>query len=71
MLIDEPTGALLFGANTEANRKRFWEASRVFHHLELTDPKPGRYVTMLLESSAPQAAGWSISSRYPMRSMAP
>ena len=25
MLIDEPTGALLFGANTEANRKRFWE----------------------------------------------
>ena len=46
MLIDEPTGALLFGANTEANRKRFWEASRVFHHLELTDPKTGRYVTM-------------------------
>ena len=46
MLIDEQTGALLFGANTEANRKRFWEASRVFHHLELTDPKTGRYVTM-------------------------
>ena len=46
MLIDEPTGALLFGANTEANRKRFWEASRVFHHLELTDPKTGRYVTL-------------------------
>ena len=46
MLIDEPTGALLFGANTEANRKRFWEAARVYHHLELTDPKTGRYVTM-------------------------
>ena len=46
MLIDEPTGALLFGANTEANRKRFWESARVFHHLELTDPKTGRYVTM-------------------------
>ena len=46
MLIDEPTGALLFGANTEANRKRFWDASRVYHHLELTDPKTGRYVTM-------------------------
>ena len=46
MLIDEPTGALLFGADTEANRKRFWESSRVFHHLELTDPKTGRYVTM-------------------------
>ena len=45
MLIDEPTGALLFGANTEANRKRFWEASRVYHQLELTDPKTGRYVT--------------------------
>ena len=28
MLIDEPTGALLFGANTEANRKRFWESAR-------------------------------------------
>ena len=46
MLIDEPTGALLFGANTEANRKRFWEASRVYHHLELTDPKTGQYVTL-------------------------
>ena len=46
MLIDEPTGALLFGANTKANRKRFWEASRVYHHLELTDPKTGRYVTL-------------------------
>ena len=46
MLLDEPTGALLFGANTEANRKRFWEASRVYHHLELTDPKTGRYVTL-------------------------
>ena len=44
--IDEPTGALLFGANTEANRKRFWDASRVYHHLELTDPKTGRYVTL-------------------------
>ena len=46
MLIDEPTGALLFGANTAANRKRFWEASRVYHHLELTDSKTGRYVTL-------------------------
>ena len=46
MLLDEPTGALLFGANTAANRKRFWEASRVYHHLELTDPKTGRYVTL-------------------------
>ena len=44
--VDPPVDALLFGANTEANRKRFWEASRVFHHLELTDPKTGRYVTM-------------------------
>ena len=46
MLLDEPTGALLFGANTAANRKRFWEASRVYHYLELTDPKTGRYVTL-------------------------
>ena len=46
MLIDEPTGALMFGANTAANRKRFWEASRVYHHLELTDSKTGRYVTL-------------------------
>ena len=46
MLIDEPTGALLFGANTEANRKRFWEAAQVYHHLQLTDPKTGRYVTL-------------------------
>ena len=46
MLIDEPTGALLFGANTAENRKRFWEASRVYHHLELTDSKTGRYVTL-------------------------
>ena len=46
MLIDEPTGALLFGANTAANRKRFWEASRVYHHLELTNSKTGRYVTL-------------------------
>ena len=46
MLIDETTGALLFGANTAANRKRFWEASRVYHHLELTDSKTGRYVTL-------------------------
>ena len=37
---------MLFGANTEANRKRFWEASRVYHHLELTDPKTGQYVTL-------------------------
>ena len=46
MLLDEPTGALLFGGNTKANRKRFWEASRVYHHLELTDQKTGRYVTL-------------------------
>ena len=30
MLLDEPTGALLFGANTEANRKRFWGTRRGF-----------------------------------------
>ena len=78
MLIDEPTGALLFGANTAANRKRFWEASRVYHHLELTDSKTGRYVTLghapadgrMVSLGAPfwwrgQGAGhrWSLTGR--------
>ncbi len=44
--IDEPTGALLFGANTAANRERWWRAANVYHSLQLTDPKTGRYVTL-------------------------
>ena len=60
------------------NRKRFWEASRVYHHLELTDPKTGRYVTLghapadgrVVSLGAPvwwrgQGAGhrWSLTGR--------
>ena len=46
MRIPEETGALMFGAATEANRKRFWNAALVFDGLMLRDERTGRYVTL-------------------------